>query len=48
MKENGGWGEGKINKLYLSVYKIAGQMVLTIKVNGACKFHLIFWDFLLP
>jgi len=42
MKENGGQGEGKINKLYLSTYKIPGQVSLTIKVNGACKFHLIF------
>lgn len=30
-----------MNKLYLSMYKIAEQVALTIKVNSACKFHLI-------
>lgn len=45
MKENGGKGEGKNNKLYLSMYKIAGQVALTIKLNGACKFHFILGDF---
>lgn len=29
------------------MYKIPGQVALTIKVNGAYKFHLIFWNFLL-
>jgi len=29
-------------KLYLSTYKIAGQVALNIRVNDAYKFHLIF------